>query len=386
MTPADVLPVSEGDRVLDLCAAPGGKATALGAKLRGKGLLVANDVSAPRARALLHNLETFGITNAVVTNARPEVLAAQLPVFFDKVLVDAPCSGEGMFRKDEEAVRAWSEDKPQKCAAVSRSIILSAADMLRPGGMMLYSTCTFSVEENEAVIAHLLRERPEMKLVKIPEREGFAPGLEVPEGPESADFLVRLWPHKIGGEGHFMALLQKADDAPYRDEGKAQENGFARKGPGAGRASKEELALLEEFLAGIGLDEKLILREGTVKTAASKAYLIPNGAPDTGRIPVLRCGLFLGEMKKNRFEPSQSLAMAINAASCPEAVIRLEADDPAIVRYLKGEVLESADLEGKCADPIDGWKPVCVESYPLGWGKLTGGRLKNHLGAGWRIQ
>ena len=177
MTPASRLPVRPGERVLDLCAAPGGKATALGARLRGEGLLVANDINTARARALLRNLELFGLSNIFVTNEPPHVLAEQYPAYFDKIMVDAPCSGEGMFRKNPAVVEAWQEKGPEYFSRLQKEIILHGADMLRPGGMMFYSTCTFSPLENEAVITHLLRERPEMEVLPVEDYEGFAPGL-----------------------------------------------------------------------------------------------------------------------------------------------------------------------------------------------------------------
>ena len=182
MAPAQILPAEPGDRVLDLCAAPGGKATELGAKLAGEGLLVANEISASRVRALLRNIEQSGIPNALVTNETPAHLAERFPEFFDKVLVDAPCSGEGMFRKDPDAVRAWYPEKAAECAAVQREIILHAADMLRPGGCMVYSTCTFAPEENELVLLHLLKNRPQIELVQIPRTEGresFSPAFSI---------------------------------------------------------------------------------------------------------------------------------------------------------------------------------------------------------------
>ncbi len=386
MTPADVLPVEPGEKVLDLCAAPGGKATALGARLKGSGLLVANDISAARARALLHNIETFGIVNAAVTNAVPASLAERFPGFFDKVLVDAPCSGEGMFRKDEDTVKAWSPDKPARCAAVSRSLVLSAADMLRPGGMMLYSTCTFATEENEEVIAHLLRERPEMELIPVPVREGFAPGIALPGAdPAVAKRCVRLWPHRIGGEGHFMALLRKAEDASFVPSGTFSPSGAVRSRSGSG-PSKEELALIDGFFEGIGFEggAAALAGQSRLKIASSKAYLVPEAFPEISGISILRNGLFLGELKKNRFEPSQSLALALDASLC-SAKVCFKPDDPALTRYLKGEVLEEGMMEGRTQDLSNGWKLVCVDEYPLGWGKMAGARLKNHLPGGWRL-
>ncbi len=210
MTPASILPVMQGEHVLDLCAAPGGKATALGAKLAGEGLLVANDISASRAKALLKNLEIFGIRNSFVTNAYPAKLAEQFAGAFDKILVDAPCSGEGMFRKDLANARVWSLEKVKECAKTQHEIIRQAVSMLRPGGLLLYSTCTFSPEENEQTIASLLQEHPELQLVELPWYEGFAHGR-----PDLADGNAELKSvfasSRIGwaGEGHFLALLYK---------------------------------------------------------------------------------------------------------------------------------------------------------------------------------
>ena len=212
MTPASRLLVTPGERVLDLCAAPGGKATALGAKLQGEGLLVANDINNARAKALLRNLELFGISNAFVTNEPPHILAEHYPEYFDKIMVDAPCSGEGMFRKNPAVVEAWQEKGPEYFSRLQRDIILHAADMLRPGGRMLYSTCTFSPLENESVITHLLRERPEMEVIPMEDYEGFAEGLTAFGGEqfhESCRLCRRIFPHRMAGEGHFLALLYK---------------------------------------------------------------------------------------------------------------------------------------------------------------------------------
>ncbi len=213
MTPASILPVMPGEHVLDLCAAPGGKATALGAKLAGEGLLVANDISASRAKALLKNLEIFGIRNSFVTNAYPAKLAEQFAGAFDKILVDAPCSGEGMFRKDLANARVWSLEKVKECAKTQHEIIRQAVSMLRPGGLLLYSTCTFSPEENEQTIASLLREHPELQLVELPWYEGFAHGRpELADGNPELTKCVRIFPHRMAGEGHFLALLYKKKD------------------------------------------------------------------------------------------------------------------------------------------------------------------------------
>ena len=230
MTPASRLPIEPGDFVLDLCAAPGGKATALGAALNDTGFLLANDISTSRARALLRNLELFGMKNMLVTDEKPAKLAQRFPAFFNKILLDAPCSGEGMFRKEEALARDWTPEKSAELSDIQKDLVLKAADMLRPGGMLLYSTCTFSPCEDEEVVAYLLRQRPDMELMEMPEYEGFSSGRPEYAGtadtsdseialslnafnPEELQKCVRIFPHKMDGEGHFLALFRKKGDS-----------------------------------------------------------------------------------------------------------------------------------------------------------------------------
>lgn len=238
MTPASLLPVVPGDRVLDLCAAPGGKSTELGAKLQGKGLLFSNDISNSRAKALLKNLEMAGISNFCVSSETPEKLSGLLLEFFDKILVDAPCSGEGMFRRDPDMIKSYEKQGPSDYVPIQRSIVSEAVNMLKPGGLLLYSTCTFDEEENEGTIRYLLERFPDMKLLELPQGEGFSRGIGLPQ-------CVRLFPHRIQGEGHFIALLQKdpkaAAEAPKEDAG-------SRSDDSAGKAGKIPSSL--EQLAG----------------------------------------------------------------------------------------------------------------------------------------
>lgn len=418
MTPANVLPVEPGERVLDLCAAPGGKATALGARLEGRGLLVANDISASRAKALLKNLEIFGIKNSFVTNAAPAKLAVQFPEYFDKILVDAPCSGEGMFRKDIANANAWSTKKVEECAKAQREIIRQAVAMLRPGGMLLYSTCTFSPEENEGTIAWLLERFPDLELAEIPWYEGFThgrpelgeevlraeqalrrhqPGEGEPETEcQPPDFreltkCVRIFPHKMEGEGHFLALLRKkAETAPSwpenlnpRPEAKGGRRAAKlRRGTGGGRQSPDNMkgageeAAVREFFQDIPAFDrsKLEIRKGQV-------YYIPEPPSVAGGIPFLRNGLYTGEIRGGRFEPSQSLAMALRKEEYT-SVLDFDQQDIRVRRYLRGETIDVEDLSP--ARP-KGWQLVCVSGYPLGWGKLVQGTLKNKYHTGWRM-
>lgn len=422
MTPAHILPVGQGDHVLDLCAAPGGKATALAAKLDGEGLLVANEISASRAKALLKNLEVFGTKNAFVTNAVPAKMADQFEEAFDKILVDAPCSGEGMFRKDIANAKVWSLEKVAACAKIQRDITQQAVRMLRPGGLMLYSTCTFSPEENEGTIACLLEQCPEMELTEIPWQDGFVHGREEllhlfdkeqeakaredDAGKEEADAVqegsiaeqgrngtehagsnvneegyratsdkvyglekcVRIFPHKMGGEGHFLALLRK------KGELSGVHKRIARK---SGKPSKEEEKVVLEFMDGVTMEWSM----EQIEVRAGQAYFVPQPPDIRGRIPFLRNGLYLGEIKRGRFEPAQSFAMALRMEEY-DSVLNFKQTDSRLRRYLCGETIEVDDLSPARKK---GWQLVCVEGYPLGWGKLVNGTLKNKYHSGWRM-
>ena len=324
MTPAAKFPVKPGERVLDLCAAPGGKATALGAALQGKGVLVANDISNSRAKALLKNLEVFGISNAFVTNEVPQNLADRFEGFFDKVLIDAPCSGEGMFRKDPAVIKTWDEERPEYFAKLQNDILKNGVRMLRPGGKLLYSTCTFAPVENEGSISWILNECPEMELLPIEGYEGFSEGNPAwGDGREELRRCVRIWPHKMKGEGHFLALMKKSEDAP--------ETRIKLEAPT--RMDKKNKTGMEEFF-------------------------------------------------KDRFEPSQQLAMTLKASDYAGSV-SLSPEDERIGRYLRGETLL---LEPGEATREKGWILVCVDQYALGWGKLVNGVLKNKYWSGWRLK
>lgn len=379
MTPASRLKVQPGERVLDLCAAPGGKATELGAALQGEGLLVANDINTARARALLRNLELFGISNSFVTNEPPHVLAERFPEFFHKIMVDAPCSGEGMFRKNPAVVDSWQEKGPEYFSKLQREIIVQAADMLLPGGMMFYSTCTFSPLENEKTITHLLKERPDMEVIPMEDYEGFAEGLTSYRGEvfdESCKLCRRIWPHKMSGEGHFMALLHKKNGVQQQvQQTVSQSSIWWEKCKGL---NKEQKAAAEDFFSHVNIayDEKRIDVRG------DNLYYLPAPKYDGRGLHFLRNGLFMGEFKKKRFEPSQPFALALHAQDFDQ-VLDFPADDERLSRYLRGETLDVSDLIAG-EKKRKGWQLVMVAGHPLGFGKLLNNNLKNKYPAGWR--
>ena len=369
MTPAAMLPVVPGDRVLDLCAAPGGKSTELASKLKGRGMLVSNDISYSRARALLKNLELAGAANICVTSEAPEKLAGVWPEFFDKILVDAPCSGEGMFRRDEDMVKDWNEKGPEYYVPIQRQILSQAAAMLRPGGYMLYSTCTFSVEEDEENVAYVLEEFPQMQLCcldldKVP---GACGGFGL-------SGCMRLFPHRLKGEGHFLALMRKkGGDDGGKEILPPMDPGTARKRVRAVEKEKE----LDAFLRQSGAEWDY----GRIVIHQDNVYYLPEGLAWNLPLRFLRTGLFLGELKKGRFEPSQALAMSMKAGQFPNTV-SFPAGDNRVLRYLKGETISLEGDEG----PVKGWCLAAMEGFPLGWAKGTGMSLKNKYYPGWRWQ
>lgn len=376
MSAAECLEAQPGETVLDLCAAPGGKSTQLAAALQGQGLLVANEIHPVRARALSENLERCGVTNAVVTNETPERLLERFPLFFDRILVDAPCSGEGMFRKLPEAVDEWSPEKVSECHRMQLDILDAAAAMLKPGGTLVYSTCTFAPLENEQSIATFLGRHPEFSLVPLPHPELFSPGR--PEwattGDDELAQTARLWPHLLNGEGHFLAKLQKSTaEASLEAPKKRKEKRGAKSSP-AGR--KEAIAAWRSFvadaipLAGGRLDD-----DQAFLLFGEQLFYSPAPWLDWDGIKVLRVGLHLGTVKKNRLEPSHALALAL-AADEAARTAAFSADAPDLPRYLRGEALSR---EG-----ASGWTLVTVDGFSLGWGKQVDGQLKNHYPKGLR--
>ena len=362
MSPGSVVDVAPGMRVLDICAAPGGKSTQLAARLQGSGVLVSNDISASRCKALVKNIELAGITNAVITTETPKKLAGVFPCWFDRILVDAPCSGEGMFRKDSDAARMWALHKSETCAAMQRDILSHAAAMLAPEGRLLYSTCTFAPMENEQMIKEFLDNNGDFELLPIPsEHFGFdvgRPGFA--NGWSDAAKTARIWPHLAEGEGHFIAYMQK--------------NGDAGQACNDTTSSGSPPSHFKEFCEEVGMEEP----NGQFVLNGNSLYLLPMGLPSFRGVRLARSGFYLGELKTKRFEPSQAFAMGLRYNEVQNTVNFLR-DDERVSRYLKGESFDIG-LNGS------GWFLVCLEDYPLGWGKLQYGRLKNKYLKGWLMQ
>ncbi len=437
MAPAELLEVQPEERVLDLCAAPGGKSTQIAAKLQGRGVLFCNEIHSARAKILSENIERMGICNACVTNEPPERLAEFFPEYFDKILVDAPCSGEGMFRKNDAACGEWSQENVALCAERQDGILDCAARMLRPGGRLVYSTCTFAPEEDEGSVGRFLQRHGEFSVLPADKAglglweaagsgetigsdravcsgetiggdravcSGNAIGSdrtagscktiggndaagnraaacdkaldEVPEWfPGEASGLkgtLRLWPHRIKGEGHFAAVLQKAGDVPQGYSGSAV-NGTIK---GLSEKELEKLTEFREFC-----DDMLRFSMPHFKAPAvyirfgDNLYLVPEGMPSLKGLKVLRPGLHLGEIKKGRFEPSHALALAL-APKDAAHIWNMAYGDSRIRDYLRGGTFPA---EGE-----KGWYLICVDGFSIGWGKLAGGIMKNHYPRGLR--
>ena len=355
MAPAGLLRPQPGNRVLDLCAAPGGKSTQLADMLEGQGLLVCNEINPKRAKILSRNIERMGIANALVLNMHPRDLEGRFPEFFDKILVDAPCSGEGMFRKEEAAITDWSQETVEMCAARQAEILDSAAKMLRPGGLLCYSTCTFAPEEDEGAVVAFLHRHPDFHVVAVaaPWFDSGNPAWAQPENPEISH-TFRLWPHKLGGEGHYAALLRRDGDA----------DGADLPAPKTEKAPRELTDFLKEL--------EITLPEGNLIAFGTSLFLAPPDMPDLKGLKVLRPGLELGQAKKGRFEPAHALALwlkdAKNTADFP-------ADSKEISDYLHGQVIPGAQT---------GWTLVTVDGLSLGWTKGSAGQLKNHFPKGLR--
>ena len=362
-----------GERILDLCAAPGGKALHAAQILNGTGMVEARDLTEMKVELILsENIERMGIANAVVTNETPQRLAEHFSEYFTRIMVDAPCSGEGMFRKNEEACEQWSTQNVELCAHRQDEILDCAASMLAGGGRLVYSTCTFAPAEDEGSIGRFLKRHPEFYVEEVPLAEGRSHGL----GELSA--TIRLWPHKLRGEGHYVAVLRKEGTLADGGSGllkNGYENGItAGDSKSAAAGIPEYLAFAGETFAGDAL-EKYAGRECRYLKFGEQLYRIPEGMPSVKGLKVLRPGLHLGTAKKGRFEPSHALALTLHAADVLHTM-DLPSDGREIRGYLNGETFPAQGEKG--------WYLITVDGYSTGWGKLAGGIMKNHYPKGLR--
>ncbi|PWE84958.1 RsmB/NOP family class I SAM-dependent RNA methyltransferase [Agathobacter rectalis] len=364
MSAAALLAPKPGMRVLDLCAAPGGKSTQLATYLGDSGLLVSNEINTQRSRILSQNIERMGIKNAIVTNEDSFVLASHFPGFFNAIQVDAPCSGEGMFRKLPEAIEQWSMENVAICAARQKEILDNAAVMLKPGGTIVYSTCTFSKEENEDVIEYFLEKHPDFTLEE----------------------MERFWPHKVDGEGHFVAKLVRRGsvDTGFKSDRQTKKikNNKNRKNETKSALTKENMKLLSEFLdETISDDMAALIKNSRLVMFGEQLYRLPDMEVDIKGLKVQRAGLHIGEFKKQRFEPSHSLALALKLSEAKN-VVKLTCDNPQTIGFFNGQSVMLSDEQA--AECKKGWALVCVDGYPAGWGKVNGTQVKNHYPKGLR--
>lgn len=373
MSVVTLLSPSPGEIICDLCAAPGGKSTQIAGRMQGKGLLVSNEIISSRSKILSENMERLGVTNAVITNENPDRMAVHFPYFFDKILVDAPCSGEGMFRKEETSITEWSEAQVTECAKRQKMILSCAEKMLKPGGILVYSTCTFSEEENEQVITWFLDAYPDFELEDwqnfFPKNTGIISGKNLKK-------TMRLFPHKLKGEGHFAARLRKKTTEVVSGTSSAKKKKAQKKKAGNIKPPSDYLAFLDRYVKKNDsiLSCTIFAPEVRFELFGEELYLVPDAMNSFEKLKTVRAGLHLGTLKKNRFEPSHALAKA----AAPDDVSQfMECDSTQANAYLHGETLP-------CDSSLSGWVLVCYQGLSLGWGKAGKGILKNHYPKGLR--
>ena len=343
MAPVSLLDPQPGERICDLCAAPGGKSTQIAGRMEGKGFLLCNEYSPKRAKILSRNIERMGVAHALVTNETPQRLAERLPGYFHRVLIDAPCSGEGMFRKEEAAVTDWSPETVQMCARRQAEILDAGCQLVCPGGRLVYSTCTFAPEENEEAVAAFLQRHPEFE----PEE------LSAPQFTPAGKGCFRLWPHRLRGEGHFAAVLRRRGEEEVPEVKTTGE-----------KLPKQWQAFAKEL--------EISLPEGKAVSFGQSLYWAPSEMPELAGLKVLRPGLELGTVKKDRFEPAHALALWLEGC---QNTLSLAWDSPETEKYLHGDVIPCAQK---------GWCLVQVDGYSIGWGKGDKTVLKNHYPKGLR--
>jgi 16S rRNA C967 or C1407 C5-methylase (RsmB/RsmF family)/NOL1/NOP2/fmu family ribosome biogenesis protein len=384
----EALDVRPGQRVLDLAAAPGGKATQAAARLGGDGVVVANEVQRSRVQALADNLDRWGSWRTVLAAETVAGLAGRLPGAFDRVLLDAPCSGEGLFRRNPAAAAQWRPGHVRGSAERQRGLLADAARLVGPGGVLVYATCTFAPEENEGQIAWFLTTHPDWEVLDLPMHPGFAPGRPdwTPAGPPDLTRTVRLWPHHLRGEGHFIAKLARraagnpspGSQDPRRGSVAEPEGGRSglstgprgRGGPGgwsaAGRGQVGDA--WRAFAAEALVEEPL-----GVRVVGERVYSVADEELAAAGVRLVRPGLLLGRVRPGRFEPAHALGMAAGPGMARRS---RELDDDQAAAWLRGQTLGHGGPGG--------WTLVRWNGWPLGWGRAAGGTLKNHYPKGLR--
>ncbi|MGT2895576.1 RsmF rRNA methyltransferase first C-terminal domain-containing protein [Streptococcus entericus] len=346
--------IKPGMRVLDLAAAPGGKSTHILSYLGNTGLLVSNEISTKRSKVLVENIERFGARNVVVTNDSADRLARIFSNYFDLIVFDGPCSGEGMFRKDPAACQYWHNDYPVTCANLQQAILQDAIDMLAPGGRLVYSTCTWSPEENEAVVSWLLETYDFLKLVDVPKINGMSAGIEQEQ-------TARMYPHRFRGEGQFVAVLEDIRSSERQ-----------RIKPEKTNLTKQEHQLWQDFAR----QHLFVELDGILQTFGEQLYLLPRDLPALKGVKIARNGLYLGTFKKNRFEPSFALGLALKPSEVKQTV---NISDEAFEDYARG-------LTVTLSEPLpNGWYQLVVQGNGLGFAKVVGQTIKNHFPKGLRL-
>ncbi len=370
MAPVAILDPRPGESVLDLCAAPGGKTTQIQARMGDQGILVANDSNPRRVQALARNLERWGTRVTAVLCETPRRLSDHYGAYFDRVLVDAPCSGEGTFRSAPGEIKKWSPAFSQRCSVLQDEILWFAGKLVRPGGLLVYSTCTFNQMENEGSVARFLNRNPDFELEAIPRRDGYAEGIELDQ-PDQRNLSrsVRIWPHLSPGEGHFAARLRKISGTPNPDH------------PLPGSKAGTDPRMREIYSGFFSHTLRETKNTGRIKPSSqevrsygNRLYWVPDTTPALEGLNVIHWGWWLGTIQRDTFIPSPALASALDAGDL-QTVLEFSLGEPRLDSYLRGSPVALANSDRN----LEEWTLVTVGGHPLGWGKIQGGRLKSYF-------
>lgn len=370
MVPVAVLDPQPGECVLDLCAAPGGKTTQIQSRMRNRGILIANDSNPKRVQALSRNLERWGARNISVLCETPSRISEHLGTYFDRVLVDAPCSGEGTFRSDPGEIKKWSPNFSKRCSQIQDELLWFAGKMVKPGGILVYSTCTFNQDENEGTIARFLNKNPDFRIDPIESVDGYSEGIPLDRAP-SIDFsgVVRIWPHRTHGEGHFVARLRKSESIQIP---------HSRVSTVKSLPLQDHLRIYSQFfestLNATQETEQILPGNKGLKSYGNRLYWTPKEMPSLSGLEVRHWGWWLGTIQSDVFMPSPALANALSPDDA-QKVLEFSIEDPCLVTYLRGSPLPISEL----GDPPEGWTLVTCTGYSLGWGLVHQDRIKSYI-------